>query len=556
MRLKNSLTMKFMLAMAMVITTVMMMNLIWSIKQYQRQAEGEMKEKSAVIAQQFLATRSFISLNQDAINSDSIGNYEFKHLNPAAVGKGVSDIFSKYSGYKMKQTNLQVRDLENTPDNFEIVAMKNMAEDPDLTEVWGYENQGGVQVFRYLTSLHYDQSCMTCHGGPVGQKDISGYLKEGHSIGDFAGAISIVVPMTAFLANQNANIITSVSFLVIMVLASMGLVYLVMEHIVVMPIRELTGKVREVGRGDLSSQLTDIHTYDEMRDLAEEFNGMAGKLQLLYNSLETKVDERTRQLYNANDQLAQQGRELMEINIRLTETNRLKSEFLAVMSHELRTPLTAIIAFAEILLTEGDSLSSQQREYLEDIFESGHQLLSQISDILDLSKIEAGLIRVSYQEVDIREVIESIMRTVAPLVAKKQLNCTIEILPDLPLVAADYDKIKHIIRNLVSNAIKFTPVGGNIKVVAGLSWQDGKIGSLLVSVQDTGIGISPDEQESIFEKFVQGNHSDQREYSGSGIGLSLAKHLVELHEGRIWVESQIGRGSAFSFMLPLSGREC
>ncbi len=462
MRFKNSLTIKFMIGIAIITIVLMTVNLLWNIRQYNFQAESEMKEKAEVIAQQLIATRSFIALKQDLINANYDGGYEFKHLNPAAVGKGIGEIFNGYSGYKFKQTRPIVRDPYNAPDNFEREAMKQLAADKNLKELWGYDEIDGNRVFRYLVPLYYDESCLSCHGKPVGLNDISGYAKEGFSSGEFAGSISVVFPMARFEAAQRTNISSQVIFILFMVFVSIGLTYLMMEHIIIMPIRELTGKVAELGRGNLAAQLTEIQTYDEMRSLAEEFNTMASKLNELYNGLEEKVTERTALLSDANQRLLEQGSKLQAMNAKLTETDRLKSEFLAVMSHELRTPLTAIIAFAEILLAEGETLSSLQQEYLQDIFESGHQLLSQINDILNMSKIEAGLAKINCNQIDIKEVLNHLMHSISPLVSKNRLTFIVDISADIPHIIADREKVIHIFRNLISNAIKFTSNGGKI----------------------------------------------------------------------------------------------
>ncbi|WP_371373083.1 ATP-binding protein [Sporomusa aerivorans] len=556
MRFKNSLTVKFMIGIAIITILLMLINLLWNIRQFNIQAESEMKEKAAVVAQQLIATRSFIALKQDQINGSSGGHYEFKHLNPAAVGKGIGEIFNGYSGYKFKQTRPSVRDPYNTPDTFEIEAMKQLAADKSLKELWGYDKIEGNRVFRYMVPLYYDETCLSCHGKPVGVKDISGYSKEGFMAGEFAGAISVVFPMSLLESAQRSNIISQVSFILFMVFASIGLTYLMMEHIIIMPIRELTGKVVELGQGNLSAQITEIHTYDEMRRLAKEFNTMANKMHDLHNGLEEKVTERTSLLSAANRQLQGQGAKLQAMNAKLTEADRLKSEFLAVMSHELRTPLTAIIAFAEILLVEGETLNSLQKEYIQDIFESGHQLLDQINDILNMSKIEAGLIKINYSQTDIRELLRQLMHSISPLVSKKGLRLITEIADDIPRIAADREKVMHILRNLISNAVKFTPVGGTITIAASFTRIEGNMPAVEVTIQDTGIGIDREDQKYIFDKFRQADSAESREYPGSGLGLALARNLVELHGGRIWVESEVGRGSTFTFALPVVAKGC
>ena len=544
-----------MIGIACVMSIIMLVSLLWNIGQYRRQAEGEMKEKAIVIAQQLIATRAFIAEKQDAINRDSAGNFEFKHLNPAAVGRGVGHIFAQYSEYKFKQTRLVPRDPGNAPDNFEIEKLKIMEGDSSIKELWGYDRVAGTPVFRYMLPMYYDKSCMSCHGGVKGEKDIAGFAKEGHTDGEFAGAISITFPMKIFEDNMRENVITQIVFIIIIILASIGGIYLAMEHTVITPIKDLTARISELGKGEWTARLSPEASYYEVRQLSLEFNAMADKLQQLYSGMEDKVSERTKALYEANQQLIVQGREFQEMNLKLTAADRLKSEFLAVMSHELRTPLTAIIAFAEILLDEGDTLNALQREYLEDILDSAFTLLAQINDILDMSKIEAGLVQLNRQPVDIRQVIDSLRCSLAPLFAKKKLELLVNVQIDLPLVCADQGKISHVLSNLLSNAVKFTPERGTVTVdVRTKGNADSEV--LQIQVRDTGIGIDPADQEYIFEKFRQVDSAAKRAYSGSGLGLAIVKNLVELHGGRVSVESELGRGSIFTIVVPINAKEC
>ena len=554
--MKNSLSWRFMISMAIIIIVMMGFNLLWNLGMTQHQAESEMREKAAVIAQQFIATRAFIAINQDVINSDSTGKYEFKHLNPAAVGKGIGDLFNKASGYKFKQTRPVVRDPDNSPDNFEFQSMKELAANRKLAEVYGYDVLEGTRMFRYLVPLYYDDSCMPCHGKPAGTRDIAGHLREGHLPGSFAGALSITFPMTAFERNMHNTIVTQLIFIAFIVLVAIGVIYMLMEHIVISPIQELTAKAIQIGHGELSAQMSEIRTFDEMQQLAAEFNTMADKLRQLYDGLEEKVSERTFLLYQANLQLAEQSKELMHMNAKLSENDRLKSEFLAVMSHELRTPLTAIIAFAEILLAEGETFSPLQREFLTDIWDSGHQLLSQINDILDTSKIESGLARLSCHDTDIQQIVSEVSRMVAPIVAQKRIQYKTYIDADVPHIMADAEKIRHILRNLVGNAVKFTPEGQSITITVAVVTHPAEECAVKIEVADTGIGISSEDIPFIFEKLHRIDRVDGREYPGSGLGLALARNLVELHGGTIDVASQIGKGSVFSFTIPIQPREC
>ncbi len=257
------------------------------------------------------------------------------------------------------------------------------------------------------------------------------------------------------------------------------------------------------------------------------------RLQDLNVVLEKKVAERTE--------------ELQITNIELEKANRLKSEFLATMSHELRTPLNAIIGFAEVLRDEiTGTLNTEQKEYIGDIHSSGQHLLNMINSILDLSKIEAGKLELHYEEFSVKEAINEVLNTIVGFSDKKNIGINTNIHEDIHSLSADKIKFKQIMFNLLSNAIKFTPEHGRVSVVAERMNHHVKI-----SVTDTGIGIKQEDMDKIFEAFRQLDSTYARKYEGTGLGLTLTKRLVELHGGKIWAKSEYGKGSAFTFTLPI-----
>jgi signal transduction histidine kinase len=239
-------------------------------------------------------------------------------------------------------------------------------------------------------------------------------------------------------------------------------------------------------------------------------------------------------------------REIEDKSRQIEAANRHKSEFLANMSHELRTPLNAIIGFSEVL---GErlfgELNEKQAEYTEDILTSGRHLLSLINEILDLSKVEAGRMELELTSFDMPLAIENARTFVRERAIKHGIKLDVNIDERLGDYFGDERKIKQILLNLLSNAVKFTPEGGRISIDARQLK-----GSVQISVSDTGIGIAPEDQARIFEEFRQvgSNHAHQSE--GTGLGLTLAKKFVELHGGTIWVESEVGKGSTFTFTLP------
>jgi signal transduction histidine kinase len=243
-------------------------------------------------------------------------------------------------------------------------------------------------------------------------------------------------------------------------------------------------------------------------------------------------------------EIEQKGREL-EV------ANRHKSEFLANMSHELRTPLNAVIGFSEVLLERMfGELNDKQADYLQDILSSGRHLLSLINDILDLAKVEAGRMDLELAPFDLPAALENTLTLVRERATRQAIRVTLAVDEGVGEIVGDERKVKQIVLNLLSNAVKFTSEGGQVSVRAAMA-----DGAVEISVSDTGIGIAPEDQETIFEEFRQVGRDALRKHEGTGLGLTLTRRFVELHGGRIRVESELGKGSTFTFTLPERARE-
>jgi two-component system, NtrC family, sensor kinase len=240
-------------------------------------------------------------------------------------------------------------------------------------------------------------------------------------------------------------------------------------------------------------------------------------------------------------------RELDAKGRQLEAASRHKSEFLANMSHELRTPLNAILGFSEVLAERMfGEVNEKQAEYLQDILSSGRHLLSLINDILDLSKVEAGRLELELGRFHLPTALDNALTLVRGRATRHGITLTQHVDPEVGDIVADERKVKQILVNLLSNAVKFTPEGGRVGLTATTAE-----GVITIGVSDTGIGIAPEDQAAIFEEFRQVGRDDTRTQEGTGLGLTLAKKFVELHGGRIWVQSQVGQGSTFSFTLPV-----
>jgi signal transduction histidine kinase len=228
--------------------------------------------------------------------------------------------------------------------------------------------------------------------------------------------------------------------------------------------------------------------------------------------------------------------------------NRIKSAFLAGMSHELRTPLHAIIGFSEALKERlFGALNPKQAEYVEDIHASGRHLLMLINDLLDISKIEAGHMELELTRFDVAGALTQALAFFKERAARRRLALTLSVDPALDTLVADERKFKEIMLNLLSNAVKYTPDGGRVEVRATPG--DGVV---TIAVTDTGVGIPPEEHAAIFEEFHQVKRRDREDHrEGTGLGLALTKRFVELHGGRIWVDSEPQQGATFTFVLPV-----
>jgi signal transduction histidine kinase len=261
-----------------------------------------------------------------------------------------------------------------------------------------------------------------------------------------------------------------------------------------------------------------------------------------------------RELQETKARLEQQGRDMEEMTRRLRSArdeaeraNRAKSEFLANMSHELRTPLNAIIGFSEMLESGyGGALSERQASYTKDIHDSGQHLLQIINNVLDMSKVEAGQYQLYETAVDLRDVTRASIAILSGRAREQGLSLELAIDPTLPCVMADERTLRQVLLNLLSNAVKFTPHGGRVTVTGSVQ----PSGDLALHVQDTGIGIAAEALDLVMEPFRQANGSFSREYEGTGLGLTISKNFVELHGGKLAIESEVGVGTTVSVILP------
>jgi signal transduction histidine kinase len=295
----------------------------------------------------------------------------------------------------------------------------------------------------------------------------------------------------------------------------------------ILPVRAAHDFLTEVAAGRFGGTIV-VPNRDDFGALAEHMNRMS------------------RELHRLDEEQRVAAESLRSLNDRLAQASRAKSEFLANMSHELRTPLNAILGFTELMLDElYGEVPAGLREPLTDIQTNGRHLLRLINDVLDLSKIEAGRLELGGGEYSVQEIVEVVHTSLRSLAIEKGLAFTATVPADIPPARGDGRRLTQCLMNLAGNALKFTR-HGRVEIDVRL---DGEW--LVYRVSDTGIGIPKDEVENVFAEFRQVDAAITREFGGTGLGLSITKRLVEMHGGRIWVESELGKGSTFFFTVPL-----
>jgi signal transduction histidine kinase len=361
--------------------------------------------------------------------------------------------------------------------------------------------------------------------GPYPHRSIRFYLDRGDRwAASFGASLAVLTGKTraratALVATDRRSYSRSRNLLIGAGVGSLLLALalgLLLSDSFLVPLRKTQRRLATIAAGDFSGHV-EVPNRDEMGALAADVNRMSDELQRLYQELES--------------------------------ASRHKSDFLATMSHELRTPLNAIIGFSEVLHEQMfGELNERQLAYVNDVLEAGKHLLSLINDVLDLAKIEAGGMELELSQVAIPEVLRSAVSMHSERASRGGVELALTTEPEEITISADGRRVRQIVFNLVSNAVKFTPAEGRVDVSARLD--DGRVE---IAVADSGPGIAPEELEMIFEEFKQA--TDGKRAEGTGLGLPLSRKLVELHGGRLWVESAAGNGSTFRFTLPVGCRE-
>ena len=460
--------------------------------------------------------------------------------------KAIEEIQKQFDENRKAMDDFQKRSEDDWPPAFKdylfgvIKPNAPQSREPDEVGVWDKlaRNPEETEVIRQQASgekLFYDGAvraspiCLNCHGKTPEDKARYGELKDG----SLMAVIRVSLPGPAVQADFHLNRAIMLAFAFGTSFLIMTVSYLMIRYVIVKPVKHLKDVSDTIAAGQLNVR-SEIQTGDEFEDLSHAFNRMLRNLMSMQE-----------QLQGANVELDRKVDELAQTNLALYESNRLKSDFLATMSHELRTPLNSVLGFSDLLLSN-PQLPEKMRRWAGNIQTSGKQLLALINDLLDLAKIEAGKMEVKPEPVSLAELADGQLTMHRPLAEKKNIDLRAVVEPDLPPARQDAGKLRQILSNLLSNAIKFTPEGGRVQLRAEAAGAD-----LVLTVTDTGVGIAPENQELVFEKFRQAASPMTREYEGTGLGLSIVRELSKLLGGDVTLKSEVGRGSTFTVRLPM-----
>jgi len=440
-------------------------------------------------------------------------------------------------GYRYKLFLADTTRPDRLPEAEDRPILKEFQNDPQRNEETRY--LGSENAFVYYGAIRAGQSCLVCHRDEKKMEAMAANTPEARaaardlaradlSPGDLMGVVSIRLSTEMIEAgfHQNRALLIAIAIgTTFLILAGS---YLVIRYVIVKPVKHLKNVSERIAAGDLTVR-SDIQTGDEFEDLSVAFNRMLTNL--------TNVQDRNRGLISDLDSKVD---ELARANIELFASNRMKADFLSTMSHELRTPLNSVIGFSENLLN-AENLTEKQKRWAANILTSGQLLLALINDILDLAKVEAGKMTLRPETIAPAVFCERMATLFRVAAEKKEIELVVRCSEDLPELRQDAGKLQQIVSNLLSNAVKFTPDGGRITLGADASGD-----SFILTVADTGVGIAPEEQEMVFQKFRQASNPLTREQGGTGLGLSIVRELAKLLGGNVAIQSELGRGTLFT----------
>lgn len=526
-----SLQLKFLLCITLIVFPLLGVIFVWNGVRAERTAKDQVLNQARVLARQIVLTRQWISdCGGIMVSKDSDGARNtayffndpmettrgtYQRFTPSMVTKKLSEYSLRENLYRFRLASIHPLNPANEPNAFERQAIFDFIHN-GAEEVYVFNDQGRSAAFHYSIPLYADKACMRCH------------QEEQYTMGSIVGCLSIIFPSETLAAILRTDHLQMAGAGVGLVLLTTFTLFFLLRRLVINPVNRLKDMAGQISDGNLAARVH-IDSADEFAQLGQVFNTMGERLAANHEMMAVEVAQATRELSQANRDLK--------------DMDRIKTEFFADMSHELRSPITAINGAVEYLQrTIGDP---DKKGYVEIIEKNCMRMFNMVSDLFDLTKIEAGKVVWSFEEVDIAELIGEVTEILSLQAKEHGVHICMEETSSIP-VEIDPERMEQVMVNLIENAIKFSPRDSGIKIQTRLDDDE-----VEVSVRDQGEGISPQDLENIFRKFhTLPSSGGEGRPTGTGLGLTICKKIVEAHGGRIWAESGPGRGSVFFIRLP------
>ncbi|MHC4533496.1 MAG: sensor histidine kinase [Planctomycetota bacterium] len=427
--------------------------------------------------------------------------------------------------------------------------IESLKKNPTQNDKILLNKETGTLRANYVRIFRATDNCRTCHN-PQGSA-------SPFSLNEHIG--TVIISLRGIGSEISKTILMNKIWVIVAgLIGGIGAIvifYWITQRVILRPIRQLRAIANNVTEGNLDIRSA-IQTGDEYEKLANAFNNMLDGLQA--------AQEKLRQ---ANKQLDAKIAELSERNIELFKANKVKGEFLANISHEFRTPLNAILGFAQVLREKPSAAGLKKdkaQKYAENIISSGNSLLNMINDLLDLAKTQAGKMELHIEKTSVQQLSRELISSFSLMTEKKKIKIKLKVDSDIPLILTDAGKVRQILYNFLSNAVKFTPQRGKIEIRAGApleshpyvaKWEPEEMAverMVRIAVSDTGCGIAEADREKIFEKFRQVDGSITRESTGTGLGLTISTELAAMLAGSIGLQSELEKGSTFWLDIPIT----
>lgn len=556
---------KVLAALATLFTAFVVVAALWGISFVQEKSFSDAESRATALSDQLDAVWDYVDENQPATNVyvQELGDLARGLVCVTAV-KSIARDFSRENEGEIHIVALRPRNKEDSPDDFERQALEAFAKDETLQSYSGVGvDESGADTYYYLRPRRINASCLSCHGDPAGERDPLGYFKEGYAVGEVAGAVSVREPISGYAPGAQRAAQQGVLLFLCGLLAVMATMYAVLRRFVIRPVAQVSAAASAYRPGENSPRLAQADGSDEIAELARDLNAMADDLDGLYSNLELRVEERTEELARLNSELASKQEELVDAFAKLQDETEYKSRLFASLSHDLRTPLASIIAYTQLAETSGGAAQlgnpeaqamapeADNRETLARIGDQARMLVDMVDNILAFARADAQGIELHPTTVDLVDLAMHLRTTMEPIATRKGLAFSVHADADLPLIQADRNLLMRVMANLATNACKFTPTGGSVAVdIRAASHDGGETTIVTICVDDTGVGIAPEDLALIFEPYTKGAYREGGSRTGAGLGLAVIRQIADAMQGDVSAEARPEGGSRFAFSFP------